>query len=234
MSLNPWVWVAALLTLAIFSFLYRENPFYRIAEHLVVGVANGYAITFAWHQVLRPCLIDVIARGRIDPQLILSVIGALIGLLYFARFVPRIAWLIRIPISIMLGYLCGLEVPRLMDAALLKQVGGTLVARTDLTLFPSLMADAGRQLAHFRIDLALLSVLNAVGQPTILIGAICTVAYFYFSAERKGVLKPVSFIGIIFIMLGFGASFGYTVMARISLLIGRLEFLFRDWLGLLH
>jgi len=34
-------------------------------------------------------------------------------------------------------------------------------------------------------------------------------------------------------MIGFGASFGMTVMARISLLIGRIQFLVNDVLGLL-
>jgi hypothetical protein len=234
MSHDPWVWIAAILTLAIFSFLYRENPFYRIAEHLVVGVANGYFISAEYHQVIKPALIDLIARGQVNAELVLSLIGAVIGLLYVARFFPQISWLVRIPIAITLGYGSGYYIPRGIDAGILKQVGGTLVTPSDFTHWPAMMAQAGTQLAHWRIDQALLTLLNAVGQPLILIGAICTVAYFYFSAERKGVLKPVSFAGIIFIMVGFGASFGYTVMARISLLIGRLQFLFRDWLGLIH
>jgi hypothetical protein len=41
-------------------------------------------------------------------------------------------------------------------------------------------------------------------------------------------------LGIIFLMLGFGASFGYTVMSRISLLIGRMQFLLGDWLGVIQ
>jgi len=32
-------WVAAFLTLSIFSFLYKDNPFYKFAEHLMVGVS---------------------------------------------------------------------------------------------------------------------------------------------------------------------------------------------------
>ena len=67
----------------------------------------------------------------------------------------------------------------------------------------------------------------------ILIGVICTLVYFYFSKEHKGILKPVSRLGIMFIMIGFGASFGYTVMARVSLLIGRIQFLLGPWLGLI-
>ncbi|MEO0107841.1 MAG: hypothetical protein ABIK62_01530 [candidate division WOR-3 bacterium] len=234
MSTNPWVWFAALLTLAIFSFLYRENPFYRVAEHLVVGVANGYAITTYWYLILKPALIDLIARGQINTEFVLSILGALIGVLYFARFVPSLSWLVRIPIAVTLGYGSGYYIPRGIDAGLLRQIGGTVVTPSDVSQFPALMSTAWQQLLHVRPDLALLSFLNAIGQPTIMIGAICTVAYFYFSTERKGILKPMSSAGIIFIMLGFGASFGYTVMARISLLIGRLTFLFRDWLGLIH
>jgi hypothetical protein len=67
-----------------------------------------------------------------------------------------------------------------------------------------------------------------------LIGVVCSILYFFFSKEHKGALKLASETGIIFIMVGFGASFGYTVMARMSLLIGRLQFLLRDWLGMIR
>ncbi len=234
MSTDIWVWVAAILTFAVFSFLYRENPFYRAAEYLVVGVANGYAISFYWHMILKPSLVDLIVRGQLNTELVISVVGALIGILYFTRFTPKISWLVRIPIAITLGYYSGYSIPRGIDAGLLKQIGGTIVAPADFAQFPSQMAAAWQQLLALRPDQSLLSVLNAIGQPTILVGAICTVAYFFFSTERKGMLRPMSFIGIIFIMLGFGASFGYTVMARISLFIGRLQFLLGDWLGLVR
>ena len=42
MSIDAGTWVAALLTLALFSFLYKENPVFRFAEHLLVGVSAGY------------------------------------------------------------------------------------------------------------------------------------------------------------------------------------------------
>ena len=45
-------WVAVFLTLAIFSFLYKDNPFYKIAEHLFVGVSAGYWMSmFFWTQI---------------------------------------------------------------------------------------------------------------------------------------------------------------------------------------
>ncbi|MGB7054763.1 MAG: hypothetical protein WBE28_05540, partial [bacterium] len=55
-STDPWVWIASILSLAILSFLYKENPFFRAAEHIFLGVANGYLVTFYWHRILMPIL----------------------------------------------------------------------------------------------------------------------------------------------------------------------------------
>jgi len=207
MSHNPWIWVSAILTLGIFSFLYKENPFYRVCEHLFVGISNGYSITFVWHRILMPTLIDPIGHGQ---QLWLILI-AIIGALYFTRFIPKISWLVRIPIAIIMGYGAGAAIPRGIDAGIVEQVRATIVTRSTFS-----------------------TAYNGIWAIVIFIGVIATVSYFFFSRERKGILKPLSYTGIVFIMLGFGASFGYTVMARISLLIGRLTFLLRDWLGLIH
>jgi hypothetical protein len=207
---DPWVWIGAILTLAIFSFLYRENPLYRFAEHLYVGIANGYAITFYWHRVLVPSLFDRVAgKTPVGTKLWLIVV-AIIGALYFTRFIPRISWLVRIPIAIVLGYSCGSSIPRALDAEIIQQARATMITRADFQPF-----------------------LQGIWAIVLFIGVICTISYFFFSAERRGALKPVSYAGIIFIMVGFGASFGYTVMARISLFIGRLQFLLGDWLGLI-
>jgi len=204
-STDPWVWIAALLTLGIFSFLYKENPFYRFAEHLYVGIANGYAITFYWHRVLVPSLVTPVSHGH---KLWLIAI-AIIGALYFTRFIPKVSWLVRIPIAIVLGYSTGASIPRAVDAELIRQAKATIITRASFSSW---------QLG--------------LGAVIILLGVIATVSYFFFSAEQQGVLRRVSYAGIIFIMIGFGASFGYTVMARISLFIGRLQFLLGDWLGL--
>ena len=66
LSPDPWIWIGALLSLAIFSFLYKENPVYRIAEHVFIGVANGYLVTFYWHNILGPILFrPLFQQGRL-------------------------------------------------------------------------------------------------------------------------------------------------------------------------
>lgn len=210
-SQDPWVWIAALLTLAIFSFLHRDNPFYRLAEHMFVGVANGWAVTFYWHNVLMPTLVDPLFR---QGQLLL-ILPFIAGMLYFTRFIPRVSWLVRIPIGISMGYYVGASIPATIQANIIKQAQGTILTTQNFQAW-----HAGS--------------MGVVWSIILFVGVLCTLSYFYFSREHKGVLGVTSRIGIVFVMIGFGAAFGYTVIARISLLIGRLQFLLGDWLGIIE
>ncbi|MBD3163310.1 MAG: hypothetical protein GF346_12590, partial [Candidatus Eisenbacteria bacterium] len=145
--MNPdtiWIWVGAFLTLCIFSFLYRDNPFYRFGEHLYVGVANGYLVAFMWHRVIVPVMLDPFLEAfriagedglsadlfnPVSPANFLLIIPALIGCLYFMRFVRRYAWLVRIPIGIFMGYYVGVTVPALFEGTVFPQMRGTLLSR---------------------------------------------------------------------------------------------------------
>jgi hypothetical protein len=66
----------------------------------------------------------------------------------------------------------------------------------------------------------------------ILIGVVTVLIYFFYSVEHTGAVGVASKVGIWFLMVSFGASFGYTIMARLSLLIGRVGFLLESWLTL--
>ena len=72
------------------------------------------------------------------------------------------------------------------------------------------------------------------GTLVILVGVLSGLVYFFFSKEHKGVFGATAKVGTWFLMITFGASFGYTVMSRMSLLIGRVDFLLGDWLGILR
>ena len=49
--------VAIVLTLCVFSYLLGDNFLYRLAEYLFVGVAIGYAVVVAFHNILVPKLV---------------------------------------------------------------------------------------------------------------------------------------------------------------------------------
>jgi hypothetical protein len=211
LSTDPWVWIAAILSLFIFSFLYKENPFFRIAEHVFLGVANGYLVTFYWHRILMPILF----RPLFQQGEWLLIIPFTVGILYLTRFIPRISWLVRIPIALYMGYWTGVYIPAIIQASIIKQVQGTILTPTNFQAW-----NAGPW--------------GIVWSGIVFVGVLCTLTYFYFSREHKGVIGVTSRIGIIFVMVGFGAAFGYTVMARVSLLIGKLQFLLGDWLGIIQ
>ncbi len=211
MSFDPFVWIAALLTLCIFSFLYKVNPLYRFAEHLFVGVAGGYSICIVWYNSLKPNLIvPLIGGDTVLSDRLLLLVPAALSLFMLARLIPRIAWVSRFAIAFMVGTSVGPSIPSTLQARVLEQIGGIVKLGV-----PS--------------DGTLLTVFNSL---CLAVGTICGLVYFYFSKEHKGVFGAAARVGIWFLMVGFGAAFGYTVMARVSLLIGRILFLMRDWLGL--
>ena len=207
------VWIAAFLTLCIYSFLYHDNPFYRFAEHLFVGISVGYGIVLSYHQGLIPFAWDPFweAMTKKQPSGLIKLIPIGIGLLFFARLIPGYAWLIRYPIAILMGIGSGLAIPNVMEADIFRQVHGTLT--------PFAQIHAGT-----------LSGLEIFGALLMLIGVISTLTYFFFSVEHRGVVGGISKVGIVFLMIGFGSAFGNTVMGRVSLLIQRVDFLLHDWL----
>ena len=198
------VWMAAFLTLAIFSFLYKDNPFYKLAEHLYVGSSAGYMLIYTYFLVIKPMLIDPISQQN---QWIL-LIPAFFGLIMLTRWFPKIAWLSRWSIAFTVGIGTGLGITGSLQGLLVPQIKGTLLP---------LHGWSG----------------VTVNNLLIIIGVIATLTYFYFSKAHKGFIGKTAKLGITYIMIAFGASFGYTVMARVSLLIGRMYFLFHTWIPLI-
>ena len=208
------IWVAALLTLCIYSFLYRDNPFYRFAEHLFVGISVGYGIVLSIHQGLIPFAWKPFEAAITGDSLrgFIKLIPISIGLLFFARLSPRHTWLVRYPIAILIGFGSGIAIPNVLRANIFEQTRGTIE--------PFAAIHAGT-LTGWGIFEAVLMIA----------GVVCTLTYFFFSIEHRGPVKWISKVGIAFLMIGFGSAFGNTVMGRVALLIQRVDFLLNDWLG---
>ena len=214
-STSILTWIAAVLTIGIFSFLWKDNPFYKFCEHLFVGVSVGYSIALTWYNsvypdLFNPLFVAPLSKVPLGTKLLL-IVPLLLGLCYFCRFIPKVSWLIRFPMAFVLGWGMGMAIPATFQTSIIKQMQGTF-------LTPGIFA---------RWDVFLWAIIS-------FIGVICSVFYFFFSKEHKGALKLASETGVVFLMVGFGASFGYTVMARISLLIGRFYFLLHDWLPIIR
>jgi len=204
--------VAAALTLAIYSFLYKDNPFYRFAEHLYVGIGMGYIIIRSYYDVIKPKVIDALFSPPVGESPSLLVIPPLFfGILLFSRFFPRQAWISRWSFAFFVGMGSGLAIPRTVKSLIMRQVEATI-----------------RPVQFF----SPIGDFNWMALATIIaiIGVFCVLVYFFFSIEHRGPLRNISKVGVWFLMIAFGAAFGYTVMGRISLLIERVQFLLTDWL----
>ena len=200
-------WVATGLTLFIFSFLYKDNPLFKLAEHLYVGVSVGYTIVKAYDTVI----VHLIVKPLFEQGEVALLIPVAIGMLMLTRYVPKAAWLSRYAFAFIVGVGSGLAIPRTISSFILKQIEDTV---------RPLLSLAGNDGVTFSMNLLNpASNLNAI---IILIGVSSVLFYFFFSIEHSGPGKVVARTGILFLMIAFGAAFGYTVMARMSLLIGRL------------
>ncbi len=217
------LWIGAFLTLGIMSFLYKDNPWYKICEAIFIGISAGYWFASMWWQNLVAKLIDnlwpalvALGHGEIQYNLV-YLVAAVLGVMMLLRLVPKVGWLSRWPIAVIVGATAGLQFINFLVSNGIKQIRNTIVP-----LFGPI-SDAGG-------ITPVQSWEEALGNIVILIGTFTGLVYFFFSKEHKGLFGATAKVGTWFIMITFGASFGYTVMSRMSLFIGRLDFLVNDWI----
>ena len=272
-------WIGIFLTLSIMSYLYKDNPFYKLAEHLFVGVSIGYVCTQQYYNVLRPNLIDQLARDRWYEYFIPSVywIPLLLVFLLFVRSVSRrLAWVGRYPVAFVVALYAGIQVNAVAQSDLAEQItvstrslvidkknlndpatsvedlaslpgfspplaqkvvqarvtGTTFRSLDDVEQVPGLTELQKRDLAAARGSIAGLDAQAAVragehywfgivSKVLLLVGLIASLVYFYFSVAQTGAIGKVARFGVYVLMIGFGASFGYTVQGRLALAVGR-------------
>lgn len=202
------IWVAALLTLGIISFLYEDNPFYRVCESIFIGVSAGYwFVTYFWDNLYHKLIL-----GIVDPTnhyRLFLFLALILGLMMLTRLFKKIGWLSRWPLAFIIGATAGLYMITYFVSNAMVQVGSTIM--------PVFQGSWG----------------DIVNNTLIAVGTFCGLVYFFFSKEHKGTFGGLARVGTFVLMLTFGASFGYTVMSRMSLMLGRLDFLFGAWLGLI-
>lgn len=209
-------------TLAIFSFLIRENVFYRFFEHLFIGIASGLGIilsikNFLWPKILVPLLgLDIVTypdgtlSGEYNPWVLLYIAPMLFGLLYYFLYSTRYAWLAKIVIGFTLGMSGGLAFKAFFNGMMPQLVKSF----KPLVVFQQGVFDVWASIENVVFVFTLLAVMY----------------YFFVSLRvRPAVLESFGKSGRWLMMICFGAFFGSTVMARMALLVERLQFLIVDW-----
>ena len=197
------VWAGALSTFAIYSVLYAENRFYRLFEHIFIGLAAGYGVYITWSQVLRPKWWQPMVEGGQWLWIFAAVLG---GMFYF-MYSKKHAWVSRVVFGLFMGLAAG-GMFREFYELYFPQMGASMKP----------LAGSGVSLAD-TLNVAIFYVI-----------LFASMSYFFFSFEHKNVvLKKSASAGRWFLMIGFGAIFGATVMGRMTLFVGRFNFLLNEW-----
>ena len=216
------LWLAAIFTLFILSFLVGDNPAYKFAEAMVVGTSAGYVLVINIWDVFVPNLLGKLFPAMVQgwslpgmdasaPSELLYIIPALMIVMLLWQLMPSGGWISRWPIAFFIGVTAGYRMIGYVEADLVAQIKAGIVPLW-------ITGEGGFEFwPTFNACLLTIATLSAM-------------IYFFFSVEHKGLVGKTAKVGIWFLMITFGASFGYTVMGRIALLAQRMEFLFGEWL----
>lgn len=192
------IFIAGALTLMVFSYLYKENPAYRLAEHIFIGVATGRAVVLSWEYLAKNAWTPMV-EGEYH-----YILAFILGSLFLFQFSKKYSYVKRYPIALTTGMGMGLTLGATLLSWLVRQVQATFI--------PLFMQE---------------NTVETFSNLFIAIGTVCGISYFILTKEHKGILTIPTKIGRYIIMITFGTHFGYTVMARMSLLIGRITDLLR-------
>jgi hypothetical protein len=227
-SLQWWqIFAAGISTLAIFSFLYRENRLFRIFEHFFIGIATAVGVIatvrdFFWPKVIKPMLgwdrtmlLDGSYIEPYSPWLLLYLLPISFGGLYYFIFSKRHSWLAQLVIGFSFGISAGLA---------FKGTFNELLPQLD---------DSYRAVIVFAADHSI-DWGSTVNNWIFLVTLLSAMSYFFFTfrAVDGGVIARTAGLGRWLLMACFGAFFGSTIVARMALLVERLDFMINSWFRL--
>ena len=210
--------VSFIITILIFSYLFGDNPLFRAAVYIFVGVSAGYVAAVSWNQVIVPLLIQPIVSGAVfsNPlQVALLIVPLLGGALLLTKISPRLSGFGQLPMAFLVG----------VGAAV--TIGGAVLG----TLLPQITATFG----GFDVGLAVARGINPafmiLNGALILLGVVGTLAYFHFGAlqktdgsvKRNFLVETLTLVGRIYIAITFGVLFAGVYMAALTALIERID-----------
>lgn len=229
-------------TVGLYSVLYKENKFYRLCEHIYIGLAVGYTIVALWAATLHDTwwtpMVGSVASGteKAVPGYWAWMILLPVGLLGYTVFSRKYNWMSRVPIGMLIGFSSGQTVwlwfnqygPQIYDSM------RPILPNTTQFFAPVTTGMSKEQLTAVSNTVYISQAINNF----LFVGTIvCVLTYFLFSFDTKNkVISNMSLLGRWLLMVGFGAIFGSTVAMRFTLVIDRMYFVCIEFFkqGLLH
>ena len=224
-SFSPWLashtgvlmlWLGGFCTLALYSLLYKENRLYRVVEHIYLGLATGYTVATQWTDVVLPKW----WKPLWDKGEWWQIIVLLVALMYYFIYSEKLQWLARLAIGFFLGVTSGRAFQEFAND-IWPQVPASF---KPIIPHGAIAATAGHPAVKA------LNLPDALNNLIFMVIIVCVMSYFFFSFEQKNPLvRGSAKWGRWLMMFAFGAIFGSTVMARLALLIDRVDFLLNDF-----
>lgn len=223
---NLTVLLGGLSTLAVFSFLVKENPFYRFFEHFYIGIATGLGIILAFKNFLWPNILvplfglnivqypDGTFSQPYNPWVLLYAVALIFGLFYYFAYTRRYAWLSKLAIGFSLG------------------IGGGIAFKAFFSEWvPQIQSSFRPLVVRTCTDGACAFDIWKSVENTVFVFTFVAVMYYFFFSFRRTTKGGAALAhgGRLMLMVCFGAFFGSTVMARMALLVERVSFLLIDW-----
>ena len=196
--------ITAMYTISVFTILWKENIFYRSAAMSLVGAGVGYTTAVAVNTIQRLGWSEIIEGNY------LLLIPFLMGPLFVLRISKTYGWFSRYPTSILVGVMIGVSMSTYIKSQFLDLISASI-------------------LPMFNVADPLTGLNNAL---TFVI-VVCVVSYMIFTMPRLSASRPMQTVlrlARFFMMITFGATFGSTIMGRVTSFLGRMEFLLFEWL----
>jgi len=210
--------VGIILTLLVFSYLLGDNPGFRFAIHLFIGVSAGLAGAVALRTIILPYillpLIDFSDLSAWFQALVLLVLSVLL----LAKLSPRLGRLGNVPMA----YIVGVGAAVVLSGAVLGTIFPQVSAASDLIDLRTLPADT-----------PLTSLIGLLNRFIAVVGTIATLAYFHFSARsvpnapavRPGWIEYAARVGQVFIAVTLGVLFAGVFSAALTAWVDRWNFI---------
>jgi hypothetical protein len=196
-------WLAALVTILVFSYLLGERRIFRLAQHLLAGLATGYLVLLAVREVLIPRLVEPIGSGSANP--FLWVAAVLVLVMAGAVWLPRSV--VAVPVAVLMAATAAF--------ALGGAVAGTLMPQLGAALLPPRLA-----------------VPELIGSVVSLVITVLVLLAFLHGSPRRRVVVGAAGAGRWLLLGGIGGWLGFLLVSRLSLLVDRMGFLLNGWLGI--
>jgi len=216
MNVNDLVGMLVAFVLTVFVLLYAfdDNPLFRLAIYVFIGVAAGYASAVALKDVILPRLF-----GLQFQQMLLVVLWIV---LLAMKLFPKTTKIGNPAAGLLVGVGAAVAVGGAIQGTLLPQI----VASGEY-FAPGLMKQAMGFGQYGTVAGYLLRGL------VVLVGTVATLAHFHFGAKpapnqiptRHPVIEAISKVGQVFVAVAFGVIFAGIYSAALAALIERLIFL---------